>query len=143
MVGETLFFVAEHPKNGRVLFQSDGTPAGTSVCRITQADGPVWPPIQAVEMAATTNSRIILAAPHPTRGKLDELILQVVSIQDDESRLNLLNLSSRVNKTNPHQLTASGALVYFVFDDGVHGEELWVTDGTQQGTRLVKCICSP
>lgn len=36
------------------------------------------------------------------------------------------------------QLAASGELVYFAADDGVHGQELWVTDGTVAGTRLVR-----
>ena len=30
--------------------------------------------------------------------------------------------------------------MYFAADDGVNGEELWVTDGTGGGTQLVKDI---
>src|SRR5687768_5542786 len=35
-------------------------------------------------------------------------------------------------------MVASGRHVFFIADDGVHGEELWVTDGTAAGTRLVR-----
>ena len=40
--------------------------------------------------------------------------------------------------TAPKQLTAVGDLVYFSADDGIHGEELWVSDGTTAGTRMVE-----
>lgn len=33
-----------------------------------------------------------------------------------------------------------GSLVFFVHDDGSHGRELWATDGTAAGTRLVRDI---
>src|SRR3954454_17762036 len=36
------------------------------------------------------------------------------------------------------QLNASTAL--FTYDDGIHGDELWKTDGTPAGTQLVKEI---
>src|SRR5207237_2512684 len=40
----------------------------------------------------------------------------------------------------PQNLTVVGDRVYFAADDGVHGGELWVTDGTAAGTRLIKDI---
>ncbi|MEX0641590.1 MAG: ELWxxDGT repeat protein, partial [Pirellulales bacterium] len=38
------------------------------------------------------------------------------------------------------QFTVAGDTLYFVADDGVHGRELWQTDGTETGTSLVKDI---
>ncbi|MBK8980129.1 MAG: hypothetical protein IPM29_29870 [Planctomycetes bacterium] len=38
---------------------------------------------------------------------------------------------------NPRFLTAGGSFALFVADDGVHGEEPWVSDGTPAGTRML------
>jgi len=37
-------------------------------------------------------------------------------------------------------LTAVGSTLYFTYDDGVHGNELWKSDGTPQGTLMVADI---
>jgi ELWxxDGT repeat protein len=37
-------------------------------------------------------------------------------------------------------LQAAGQLVYFMASNGTHGRELWVSDGSETGTRLVKDI---
>ena len=37
-------------------------------------------------------------------------------------------------------MVAIGSTAYFTADDGVHGEELWKSDGTAAGTVLVKDI---
>ncbi len=42
--------------------------------------------------------------------------------------------------SNPYGFTRVGATIFFAADDGVHGIELWKTDGTVTGTLLVKDI---
>ena len=40
----------------------------------------------------------------------------------------------------PSGLTAVGKTLYFTADDGIHGPELWRSNGTARGTRIVKDI---
>ncbi|MEP7379353.1 MAG: ELWxxDGT repeat protein [Chloroflexota bacterium] len=42
--------------------------------------------------------------------------------------------------SNPTSLTAVGSTLFFAANDGVHGNELWKSDGTAAGTKMVKNI---
>jgi ELWxxDGT repeat protein len=52
----------------------------------------------------------------------------------------LLKDIHQTNSSEPGQFVVVGAKTYFIADDGVHGRELWVSDGTVAGTRMVKDI---
>jgi ELWxxDGT repeat protein len=51
-----------------------------------------------------------------------------------------INTLSVVQSSDPKYFTAVNSKVFFTADDAVHGTELWVTDGTEPGTVLVKDI---
>ena len=55
-----------------------------------------------------------------------------------------INEGSRsMNASEDVEFVALGSTVYFGADNGIHGHELWKTDGTSAGTQLVKDIGPP
>ena len=52
----------------------------------------------------------------------------------------VLDINPSTLSSNPSEMVAIGSTTYFTADDGVHGVELWKSDGTAAGTVLVKDI---
>lgn len=78
--------------------------------------------------------------------KVSPIRKNLLKLERLEDRWNPANPSmvADLNVTNPgsipENLTAIQGKVYFTADDEIHGRELWVTDGTESGTQLVKDI---
>lgn len=58
-------------------------------------------------------------------------------IADAQGTRMLRDIHAGLGSGAPHKFTAFGDRVAFVADDGVHGSELWITDGTPEGTRMI------
>ena len=48
------------------------------------------------------------------------------------------DINTSTASSYPTELTPAGENLFFVADDGIHGIDLWITDGTASGTGIVK-----
>ncbi len=141
--GGLVYFTAEHPTEGRILWKSDGHAGGTGVL-MGQTELILTFTIPAYEVASLDDSLVVVSEPgrSSTRTHRDiELRFIALNAPLEEDRL--FNVCLGDQGSWPRQLTRAGNRIFFTADDGVHGEELWVTDGTAEGTHLVKDILMP
>ncbi len=144
-VDGVLYFAAEHPLYGRVLWKSDGTASGTDCVQLVSESGMSFV-VPAIEVVATDKTLVLCSLPgiNPESGP-ENAELRFIPLQPQPADSGDLLFNGRAGPEGswPQQLTRVGNRVFFTADDGVHGEELWVTDGTDDGTRLVKDILGP
>lgn len=63
-------------------------------------------------------------------------------VVDANSVLNMIDINNLGFSSDPLNLISFGDNFLFWADDGIHGYELWISDGTSSGTSLVKDIFS-
>lgn len=130
-----LFFHAQGPE-GWELWRSDGTPQGTKLA----ADLVPGPASGGIYDAIAVGNRLFFVAAYD-RGQ--ELWVSDGS-QAGTRRLTDFPVENPFPTTysTPFALAAVfGNRLLFAPHDGVHGRELWITDGTRNGTRLLADRC--
>lgn len=124
--GDTLFFSSSDDRGGQQLWKSDGTKEGTK-------------PVS----SAFTNSDFREIAPSNTGvfyviNRWDSRGPRVAVWHSDGSREGSELLIESLNNTFAYQermIKSLGDQAIVAFDDGERGKELWVSDGTAEGTR--------
>jgi ELWxxDGT repeat protein len=158
-VGGTLFFAAVRDGFGG-LWRSDGTEPGTVLVRnvyggnLTDVAGTLYFTVHTEiwRSDGTEAGTVALRNFHPVSGQVvptqltavgERLFFSAAAVSEVElwtfDGENFAALRE-LNRSNDHELTAAGGRLFFVARDPDHGEELWASDGTETGTRLVRDI---
>ncbi len=133
----TTYFTAASPGFGHALWKTDGTPAGTKMVK-DMYPGPKGG-VQPRELTPLGNLLICIGDDGINGGELwrsdgttsgTRMILNI----------NPGNQGRPIYMDPPTGLTYFKNRVYFSARDGIHGRELWSTDGTANGTSMVKDI---
>ena len=154
--GAKAYFVAGDGIVGRELWVTDGTVAGTR--RLKAVTPPAADAMSSSSAACGFNNltdvggTLYFTLDLPGTGqelwKTDGTTAGTTKVKNVTSRSSADAPSySTWPPTQPlgaiRQLTAVGGKLFFAADDGFSGDELWVSDGTLAGTRLVKDINTP
>jgi ELWxxDGT repeat protein len=149
-VGNVLFFGGETVANGEEPWVSDGTSNGTYMLRDVNpgnnsSSGPISSSFSVNMAPHHINDKVYFSAYNITYG----VELWVVDLSSSPYSTTLVKdiANGSANgltdwsyyNTNKESI---GDILYFAANDGVHGTELWKTNGTANGTVMVKDIPS-
>jgi ELWxxDGT repeat protein len=129
-VGSTFFFAADDGINGRELWKSDGTEAGTVLVKNIRSSSSSGNPRNLVAMGNT----LYFSANDGTNGR------ELWKSDGTEAGTVLVKNIHPTSSSDPEYLTVLGSILYFSADNGTNGSELWKSDGTEAETVLVKNI---
>ena len=127
-----LYFRASDGTNGRELWRSDGTEAGTYMVKDIEpgSDG------SDVEWLVAAGGKLYFQADTSASGR--ELWVSD-GTETGTQLVEDINPGSS-NHSRPSHITAFGDKVVFGANNGSDGMELWISDGTAAGTYMVKDI---
>ena len=138
VAGRTLFFIAPVKNRGFQLWKSDGTTAGTVA--LTNAR---FSPARPFLDFAVFGSRLVFVAADPKNGQ--ELWVSDGTAGGTRALTSLPKADAFDHVLDYAELPlpqfSLGNRFLFRADDGPHGAELWTTDGTPKGTRMLKDLC--
>jgi ELWxxDGT repeat protein len=134
-VNGTLFFRAGDSSHGAELWESDGSAAGTFLVKdINPGSSGSYP-----EYLANVNGALFFSANDGVHGS-EPWVLGGPRARAAFTIHGLLDINPGPANSVPKFFTQVNNLTFFQADDGIHGAELWASNGTAAGTFLVDDI---
>jgi ELWxxDGT repeat protein len=133
-LGNWLYFRADDGVHGRELWRTDGTAANTTMVKDINSGSENSGPANLTAFGGLLYFSATDAAHGNEIWKTDGTAAGTTLVAD----INLLDGGAQ--SSGPYNLKVFNNLLYFAAADGVHGYELWKTDGTAGQTSLVKDI---
>ena len=129
-----LYFSADDGIHGRELWKSDGTSIGTVLVKDINADGS-----SDIDQLLVMNNVLYFRANDGING--DELWRSDGTAEGTWLVKDIrLGIESHNNSSELRGLMKMGNLLFFMANDGINDHELWKSDGTAEGTVIVKNI---
>jgi ELWxxDGT repeat protein len=142
-----IFFQATTAKYGEELWKSNGTKSGTKIVKDIVPGPGVSDPEDIVSPAPRTTFFRAWDKNHGEElWKTDgtesgtKLVKDINPDSPPGARCDQGDCGIPKGWSHPDTVTVMGKQVFFAADDGKHGVELWKSDGTSRGTKLVKDI---
>lgn len=138
-VGSLVFFSLEAPNGHWEIWKTDGTSVGTTLVKSVDGRDPGGYYVTTPSELTTIGSKVVFKAYSADAG--DEPWVT------DGTSAGTFRLSDvfpgtqpngNPNDSYPDNFRLCNGTVYFSANDGVHGKELWKTDGTSAGTVMLK-----
>jgi len=133
--GGKVYFTDDDGEHGVELWCSDGTAAGTRLVRDINP-GPDWSYISELTAVGDTLYFDALDGVHGVElWRSDGTRRGTKMVRDIRP-----NAGRWSSGSHPTDLSRVGQVLFFIANDGTHGYELWRSNGTARGTRLVRDI---
>jgi len=130
VVGDIAYFSADNGVNGQELWKTNGTADGTTLIHDIYPGGDSSSP----NTFRSSGSLVFFFATDASGNSV------WVTSGTAQSTRKVGGIEIATQASNPAYLVQLNGLTYFRADNGVNGYELWVSDGTPQGSRMIKDV---